>query len=333
MSSVRQIAKQAGVSITTVSRVLNNHPRVSAAAREKVMAAANEARYLPTVGRRSTVNIALLYAGSPEVGSAFDAALMEGMASGMEEFGYDLMVLDGSRVRQSSESYGQVFLQKGIRGVIVRSSASSRYIAKEILGEGVPAVVLGDRFEHDSATFVGSDSVVASREAIEHLIGLGHRKIGVVTNIEDDCDHLDRLQGYYEAMEQAGLEHGEKLIFRTPAHRQGGEAFMNRFASMADRPTALYFVDPFAGLAALNRAYALGLSIPDDLSIVGFDDHEWRFISRPRMTAVCQDAIALGRSAFRVLNQRIDHGPHAELAIDTKPAWLEVHDTTCPPAG
>ncbi len=329
MSSVRQIAKQAGVSITTVSRVLNNHPRVSAAVREKVLNVANRERYQPTVGRKSTVNIALLYTGALAVGSAFDAALMEGMTSGMEEFGYDLMVLDGTRSRRPNESYTQMFLRKGIRGAILRSSASSRGPAMEIADEGFPAVVLGDHFEHDKMVFVGADSTGASREVVQHLIDLGHERIGVVTNVEDDSDHLDRIRGYHRAMEDAGLAHGSDLVFRTPAHRLGGEAFMNRFVSMAQRPTALYFVDPISGFAALNRAQALGVSVPEDLSIAGFDDHEWRFLARPQMTAVCQDAVALGQSAFRVLNQLIE-SPDREPHVETKPAWLEVHSTTGP---
>ncbi|MEM7577197.1 MAG: LacI family DNA-binding transcriptional regulator [Planctomycetota bacterium] len=333
MSSVREIAQKAGVSITTVSRVLNNHPRVSEEARRRVLSAANKSRYQPTVGRRSTVNIALMYTGGLAVGSAFDAALMEGMSSGMEEFGYDLMVLDGQRARQPEETYSQLFMRKGVRGVILRSSMTSRTPAVEIADEGFPAVVLGDRFPHPSMTFVGTDSTAASSLAIQHLIDLGHRDIGVVTNIEDDCDHLDRIDGYHTTMEAAGLPHDASLVFRSPAHRVGGEAFINRFVSMPAnaRPTALYFVDPIAGLAALNRARTLGVRVPEDLSIVGFDDHEWRFLARPHLTAVCQDAVALGRSAFSVLNQLIER-PDEPAQPESKPAWLEVHDSTGPPA-
>lgn len=329
MSSVRDIAKQTGVSITTVSRVLNNHPRVSVGVRDRVLAAANRSRYRPKVGKRSTVNIALIYTGALSVGSAFDAALMDGMTTGMEEYGFDLMVLDGKRLRQPGETYSQVFLRKGIRGVILRSSTAARQTASEIIDEGFPAVVLGDRFDHPSATFAGSDSMAASRQGVEHLIDLGHRRIGVVTNVEDDCDHLDRLAGYHAAMEAAGLDHDKTLVYRTPANRVGGESFMNRFASLANAPTALYFVDPIAGLAALNRAQVLGLRVPEDLSILGFDDHEWRFLSRPKLTAVCQDAMSLGRSTFAILNQLIDP-PDVPLEVEIKPAWLEVHGTTGP---
>lgn len=330
MSNVRTIAHEAGVSITTVSRVLNNHPRVSAASRDKVLTIANRTGYQPNVGRKSTINIALIYTGHWSVGSAFDAAVMEGMTEGMEQFGYDLMVLDYKQARQNRETFSQLCLRKGIRGAILRSSIDSRGPAREIADEGFPAVVLGDRFDYPGLTFIGSDSATASREAIQHLIDLGHGEIGLVTNVEDDHDHLERLRGYREAMQAAGLDHNEDRVFRSPAHRIGGETFINRFVTMPNRPTALYFADPIPSLAALNRAQTLGLSVPGDLSIVGFDDHEWRFMARPKMTSVCQDAIALGRTAFAALNQMIEHPDH-DVDAAAKPAWLEVHGSTGPP--
>ncbi|MCG8443451.1 MAG: LacI family transcriptional regulator [Caulobacterales bacterium] len=330
MSTVRQIAREAGVSITTVSRVLNNHPRVSDQAREKVLAAANKARYVATVGKRSTTTIALIYTGELALGSPFDAALMEGMAGAMEEFDFDLMVLDANRVRQPHETYSQMFMRKGIRGAILRSSATAREAARMIGDEGFPAVVLGDRFEHDSLTFVGSDSRQASQEAVEHLMDLGHRRIGVVTNVEDDYDHLERLAGYRAALEAAGVKFDRSLVYRVPAHRVGGVTFMNRFASMSNRPTALFFLDPITGVAAINQAAAHGIEVPDDLSVVGFDDFEWRYMVRPSLTAVCQDAVALGRSAFQALHNVMQKNDAADTS-NARPAWLEVHHTTAPP--
>src|SRR2546425_1435186 len=116
MASVRQIAKQAGVSITTVSRVLNSHPRVSDQARKRVLAAANKSRYIHTIGRRSTTNIAFVYTGSWSIGSLFDASLMQGMSSGMIDHGYDLLVINAVHARQDHETYTQMLLRKGARG-------------------------------------------------------------------------------------------------------------------------------------------------------------------------------------------------------------------------
>ena len=327
MSTVRQIAREAGVSITTVSRVLNNHPRVSQQAREKVLAAANKARYVANVGKRSTTTIALVYTGELAIGSPFDAALMEGMSNAMEEFDFDLMVLDANRVRQPHETYSQMFMRKGIRGAILRCAASSRETASMIGDEGFPAVVLGDRFDHDQLACVYNDSISASREAVEHLLDLGHERIAVVTNVEDDCDHEDRLAGYAAALENADIAFDESLVYRVPAHRIGGATFMNRFASMSKRPTALFILDPITCVAAVNQAGLLGINVPRDLSVVGFDDQEWRYMVNPPLTAVCQDAASLGRTAFQALRAVMQNADHAGQS-DARPAWLEVHDST-----
>ncbi len=332
MSSVRQIAREAGVSITTVSRVLNNHPRVSQKARERVLAAANDARYVAPVSKRSTSNIALLYTGELSLGSAFDSQVMWGMTSGIEEYNYDLMVLDAKRSLQAGETYSQMFMRKGVRGVVVRTTLSTRHTCLAIAEEGFPAVVVGDRFEHPSVRFIYSDSREPSREAIEHLIALGHTRIAICLNVVDDSDHADRLAGYEQAMTDHGLPIDRQLILRAPAHRPGGLQLMRRVASMADRPTAIFITDPATAAGAFKEARTLGLSIPEDLSIVGFDDGDMRYDIYPEMTAVCQDTGAIGHEALTALHQVIENGSGDTLPVrKARRAWLEVHQSTAPP--
>jgi len=334
MSSVRHIAREAGVSITTVSRVLNNHPRVSQKAREKVLAAANDARYVAPVSKRSTSNIALLYTGELSLGAPFDAQIMWGMSNGIEEYGYDLMVLDAKRSLQSGETYSQMFMRKGVRGVVLRTTLSTRHTCLAIAEEGFPAVVIGDRFEHPSVRFIYSDSREPSREAVEHLIALGHQRIAICLNTIDDSDHADRLAGYEQALADHGLPLDRQFIIRAPANRPGGSQLMRRVASMSDRrPTALFITDPATAAGAFKEARALGLSVPGDISMVGFDDGDMRHDIYPEMTAVCQDTGSIGREALTALHQIIESGPNQTLPIRiARRAWLEVHQSTAPPA-
>lgn len=332
MSSVRQIAREAGVSITTVSRVLNNHPRVSQKARERVLAAANDARYVAPVSKRSTSNIALLYTGELSLGSPFDSQVMWGMSAGIEEYNYDLMVLDAKRSLQSGETYSQMFMRKGVRGAVLRTTLSTRHTCLAIAEEGFPAVVIGDRFEHPSVRFIYSDSREPSREAVEHLIALGHRRIAICLNVIDDSDHADRLAGYEQALSDNDLPLDRKLILRTPANREGGSQLMRRVASMADRPTALFITDPGSACGAFKEARAMGLNVPEDISIVGFDDGDIRFDIYPEMTSVCQDTGAIGREALAALHEVIENGPGETLPVrKARRAWLEVHHSTSPP--
>lgn len=321
------------MSITTVSRVLNNHPRVSRGAREKVLAAANEARYVPPVAKRSTSNIALVYTGEVSVGSPFDSLLMFGMSAGLEERGDDLMVIDARRGIRPGETYSQMFMRKGVRGVVLRTTLESRSTAEAIVGQGFPAVVVGDRLEHPNACCVGGDSREPSREAVEHLIQLGHTRIAVCLNVVDDADHADRLAGYRQAMTENGLEVDRRMILRTPANRRGGMQLMRRLAALPDRPTALFVTDPSTAAGVLKEARDLSLDIPGDMSIVGFDDGELRFDLHPELTAVVQDTPALGREALSTLYQVIEAGTDAAAVKKSLPAWLEVHASTAPPPG
>lgn len=328
MASVRDIAKQAGVSITTVSRVLNNHPNVSPEVREQVLSAVNRARYVANVGRRSTNNIAFVYTGDRSLGSPFDAGLLQGIGDALDDFEYDLIVLEPRRSRQPDETYSNMFMRKGVRGAILRATSQSRAVCEAIAAEGFPVVVLGERFEGGSIPFIYTDSRATSKEAIEYLLGLGHRRIAVCLNVVDDADHMDRLAGYREALTAHGLAVDEKLIWRIPANDQGGPQAIKRVLALSDRPTALYIADPLTCVGALAEARRAGMLIPRDLSIVGFDDGDLRHCVYPSLSAVCQDARALGREALLVLDRYMNEGRKAIADIRMPRCWLEIHDTT-----
>lgn len=323
MSSVRTIARKAGVSITTVSRVLNNHPQVSDEVRQRVISVSNKSGYTHAVGRKSTTNIAMLYTGENSLCSPFDGAILHGMSQGMEEHGYDLMVLDARRSRNPGESLSQMMIRKGVRGAVVRTTSPTRAVVEQLSDEGFPFVVVADRFESDKVSYVYSDSRQTSCEAVEHLIGLGHRQIAVATNNIDDSDHLDRLAGYRQAMEQAGIELDERMVLRTPANREGGIQLLRRVMSRPDRPTALFLADPAVAIGLLQEARRSGVRVPEDLSVVGFDDADLRYMVSPELTAVCQDAIALGREAFMALHASLEGA--TEVVHKALPTWLEVH--------
>ncbi len=328
MSTVRDIAKQTGVSIATVSRVLNNHPSVSDELRSRVMEAANSRRYVSSVGKRETANIAYVYTGDVSLGSPFDSAVMEGLYRALSDTNLNLMVLDLRRTRRNGEDYSQMFQRLGVRGAVLRTTHGTRATCSNILEQNFPAIVVGDRLPEHDASCVHCESGSASREAVEHLISLGHRRIAISINIIEDSDHQDRLEGYREAHRDHGLEVDEKLVMRAPGNRQGGSQLMRRIVTAVDRPTAIYITDPMAAVGAMYEAQKMGLSIPEDMSIIGFDDAELRHTVLPTMTSVCQDATGLGREAFKALSELIkDKSPKENIP---PAAWLEVHESTGP---
>ena len=329
MASVRQIASQAGVSIATVSRVINNSPKVSDAAREKVLDAINKTQYTPKIGKLVATNVAYLFTDSITLGSSYDAGILAGLSSGLDHHALDLLILNGKSCRQSGETFADVFRRKNICGAIVRTTSLTQTLGRSILETKLPVIVLGDEIDGYESFCLDVDSRSPTREAVEHLLELGHRRIAFCTNVVDDKDHGDRFAGYRDALRQAGLEEDPKLLFRVPAHREGGAILARRLHAMNDRPTAVFVADPPTCLGLFTEARKLGISVPDELSVVGFDDSESRYATAPEMTAVCQDAHQLGAEAMRRLVGLMPGQSDEEVNADPKlRAWFEVNGST-----
>ena len=327
MSTIRKVAKQAGVSIATVSRVVNGSSTVAPDLRDRVLEAVNSCGYAPTVGRRSQASIAMVYTGPFTVGSPYDAACLDGIVTAMLDSEFDLKVVHLRRDKNPDESYSQFFMRKGVRGALIRSTSSDRDVAEAIADEGFPAVVLGDHFDHPNLAFAYNESRSASIEGVEHLISLGHTRIAFAANETDDGDHLDRHDAYRRALDANGL-YDPRLDLRVPAHRFDGAQLMRKMMSLSAPPTAVFFADPLTAEGAINEAHNIGVQIPDDLSILGFDDTDTRHAVYPSMTAICQDSRDLGRMAYELLLARCAGrcGPNESTVLGK--AWLEVNHTT-----
>lgn len=330
MSSVRAIAKQVGVSISTVSRALNNDPAVSPATRERVMRAVNHCGYTAAVGKRTLTGIGLCYTGPLTVSDPFDSAVLGGITRGLDEGKFDLVVLNMQRDIQANETYTDFFRRKGLRGVLLRTVADLRHICIDIANEEFPHVVISDRFEEPNVNFVDCDSRSDTTRAVDYLVSLGHKRIAFSMHNTRDRDHLDRFDGYCEALAAHAIPFDERLVFRHPYTKEGGAAAVNIAITMRPRPTAIVFADPQTSIGAIKRAYELGVRIPDDLSIVGFDDTDARYGACPTLTAVCQDAARLGYEAARWLTRNLT-GAAAVGLRRTFPTFFEVNQTTAPP--
>ena len=330
MSTIRKVAKCAGVSIATVSRVMNGSASVAPELRDRVVDAVNRCGYAPAVGRRSQASIALVYAGPFTVGSPYDAACLDGIVSAMLDSEYDLTLVHLRRDKKPDETYSQFFLRKGVRGAIVRSTSGDRDVARALADEGFPTVVLGDHFDHPGLAFAYNESTGASMEGMEHLVSLGHKRIAFAANDTDDGDHLDRLEAYRESLRIHDLL-DEQLIFRIPAERLSGTHLMRKVMSLKNPPTAIFIADPLIAEGAIKEAHRLGIRIPDDLSVLGFDDTDTRNAVYPTMTAICQDSRELGRLSFELLMRRCSGRTTEGDSVVLGRAWLEINHTAGQP--
>lgn len=331
MSSVRQIAKLAKVSVATVSRALNNHPGVDPLTRDRVVAAANRSGYAPAVGKRMTTVIGLVYPAPVKADyGAFDSALLAGILRGVNEQKFDVKIVNLQRDKAADETYTQFFMRKGLRGVVLRTFESTRGVCQAIAAEGFPAVVVADRFEDPRVNFICCDSRDDSRRAVGHLIQLGHRRIACAVHHIPDTDHIDRREGYAEALAEHGFPLDPSLTVEIVASPEGGAAAINRIMALPDPPTAIFFTDPLATLGALRRCRELEIDVPTELSIVGFDDSDIRHHNWPPFTAVCQDARMLGEEAALWLTRSLlgQAEPHLRLVRTT---MFEINRTTARP--
>lgn len=333
MSTIRQVAQQADVSIATVSRVLNNQPGVSSTVRSRVLEAVNRCGYIASVGKRATSFLGLVYTGPATLGSPYDSAIIAGMGAALADGEMDLVLLNLQRDKKQNETYTQFFLRKGVRGVALRTTKQTRAICESIASEGFSAVVIGDRFDAEEVSYVYCDSRGTSYQGVEHLVGLGHRRIALaISDIVEDSDHADRLAAYESALQDYEIASDRRHLFHIPASRPDGAQVIRKMMSMPTPPTAVMFTDPHVAVGALIEAQRIGLRIPADLSILGFDDTDVRHQVFPKMTAVCQDARRLGYEAVQILTKQLSSDNGASPIREVFPTWLEINDTTGAPS-
>lgn len=334
--TVRGIADSLGVSAATVSRSLNNSSEVSEAVRAKVMAEARRVGYEFVRRPTRTGRIGLLFfdeTTGPKY-SGYDAVIWGSVARAAISLHYDVCTLNPLD-RNPGESFSSLAARKGVEGLLVRVDGETRHLASEIAADGVPHVVIADRFEDERVNYVFCNSTQASRDAVEHLLQLGHRRIAISHNAILDTDHRDRIAAYKKVLTDAGIGIDTDLVVPISAEIGGGVAVFNRLMSLREPPTAIFSADPKITIGVLRRALEVGMRIPDELSIVGVDDERIRKTTHPVFTAVCQNAEELGSQAGRWLCRQLTRGwsgngksPQLRSELD---AFLEINQTTAPP--
>lgn len=332
MASVRKIADRAGVSIATVSRALHNEPGISPDTRRRVLAVANSAGYFRAAPQRGAALMGFVYIGEQTLSHPFDAAVLDGLSKGLQPDGYNLVILNPQRRRQSDIEFAQLISGMGVQGVVLRTMSESRGVCAAMAELGFPHVVISERFESgERINYVDCDSRAASMRATEYLLSLGHRRIAFATHNVPDHDHLDRYNGYAEALAKHELPVEEDLVFRHPADVAGGATVLKMAMSMRQRPTAIYFADWLLAIGGLKAAHAMGVRVPQDLSIMGVDDTDLRHTVHPTLTAVCQNAFDLGMKAGLTLRRIVAGQASGPLQL-TLPGFFEINESTGAPS-
>lgn len=310
MATIHDVARHAGVSAGTVSNVLNRPGYVSAPTRERVLAAIAELGFTPIqharkfpAGRQRTLGLALADLANPFF---VDVAL--GAEAEAKELGVGVVMIHNGDDAEREQDNLEVLVRQRVHGIMIAPVRASAEDLERLDSRGIPLVYV-DRVDDSSARcWVKTDDVAGGRLAGEHLIALGHRRIAFVGNLGSSLQVDRRFAGFAEPLAEAGIV-AERIVtdsWRITDGRAAGAQLASR--ASGDLPTAIMCGNDLIALGLLLEFAGAGIRVPDDVSIVGFDDLSWSEAATVPLTTVRQPRERLGRRAVRLLLDEIDRG-------------------------
>ncbi len=327
MATIREVAKRAGVAPITVSRVLNNSGYVQAATRARVEEAAAELNYVPNMLAHSfrsnrTHTLALVVTDITNPFWTTVARGVEDVANG-QNFNVIFCNTDENPAKQGQ--YVDMLLRRRVDGVLLVPADSlgeeSRQAVEALQAQQVKVVVLDRRIDGVAVDSVRGDSVGGARQLTEHLLALGHRVIGCLSGPTNLSVTVERVSGYSQALQAAGLAVDERLIRYGAFTAESGHTQTRELLGQAPRPSALFAANNFLAIGAMRALREAGLRTPDDMSLAVFDDLPASYVAEPFLTVAAQPAYELGAAAAALALRRIrgaEEQPIVELVLPTQ---------------
>ncbi|NPV08518.1 MAG: LacI family DNA-binding transcriptional regulator [Anaerolineae bacterium] len=335
MVTIHDVAKHAGVSESTVSRVLNRSPHVTDETRERVLAAVAKLGYTPRSYARAMKGkpsnaVALIIS---DVSNPFFAALTRGVEDFVQEQGYSLLLGNADRGKAKQRQYVDRVIAAGIGGMIIAPARNTLTDLKRLVRQGVALVIVDWRYPLPFADNVYCDSVDGARRLTDHLLSLGHRRIGIISGPHGDATAEDRVTGYRLALGEAGLPQDQSLIRFGQFTSDSGLRNCRRLLRLSSPPTAIVTCNNRLAAGAYDAIREAGLRVPEDLSMVSFDDVPFVPALASRMTVLAQPDYEMGRSAARLLLERMrgERRPKDRQEV-VLPGRLVVRSSSAAPA-
>jgi LacI family transcriptional regulator len=316
--TIQDIARLAGVSHSTVSRVLNKKPDVDAATRERVLQVMREHGFIPNHaatrlagGRSQILGVLVPPLSWPfiegitqgAIGTALQWPLVPEIMRGVTEFvsttPYELLLYSISQHKDHREIIQRILATQLISGLLAILPADAAEQLTSVHEQGLPVVLIDDQGAHPNIPWVGTDNRYGAYLAVKHLLGLGHRRIGHIRGLYA-CSE-ERFQGYCDALREAGIAPDPALVLQGDFAPASGQACARAFFAMPERPTALFVGNDQMAYGVLSVAQQLGVRIPEEVAVVGFDDIPLSGYIRPALTTVHQPFFEMGSRAAELL--------------------------------
>lgn len=306
--TITLLARRLGVSTATVSLALNDHPRVSARTRERVKRLARRLNYTPDLLARGLVTrrAGVLGLVVADIANGYFARLARRVEDAARERGFGLVIASTDEDPAREARVLEMMLQRRVDGLILTSTASSARPLRGSTHAAVPLVLLGRLPAGARADSVSMDNRRGGYLAARHLLETGRRRIAMITGPRGLSDARGRLEGYVQALAEAGLAANGAFVVDGDFSEASGFQGMRRLLGQWPRPDAVVVQNNLMLIGAMRAVRELGLSIPDDLAVVGFDEVEWSDIVEPPITMVEQPVAAMGQLAVELLLRRIE---------------------------
>ncbi|MDR0138654.1 LacI family DNA-binding transcriptional regulator [Metabacillus idriensis] len=310
MTTIKDIAKAAGVSVTTVSRALNGYSDVNEKTRQKISRIAKELNYSPnTLARGLVMNksktIGMLVSGMDRVSSKDNITfeVLSGVNECISERDYDLVLFSTTTTKQREKTYSQLCRERRVDGAILQGMKIDDPYLKEVVESDIPCMLIDIPIASNSVGYVTTDNVLGAKRAVEHLISLGHTKIALINGHDQAYVSKQRLKGYLDALMEANLEVNEDWIVSGDFSEEKAELVTEKLLIEHPEITAVFCASDLMALGAIKSAKASGIHVPEGLSVIGYDNILLAAYSNPALTTIAQNKFELG---YQAANSLID---------------------------
>lgn len=310
MITIYDIAKKSGFSPTTVSKALNDYPDISAATKMKIRQIARELGYTPNSSARALATskswlIGILYNEDQGLGIRHPhfSEIIEKFKERIEEAGYEIIFI-GNRIGERHNSIYEHCLYRGVDGVFIANLPSVNGIV-ELINSNIPCVA--SEAVSDRITSVISDNVEGSKKAVDYLFSLGHKRVAHIAGPLTSASGQERIMGYKISVTSHNIDYGDSMIEVAEQYNfKSGYEAMQRLLERSSPPTALFCASDLLACGAIAAARERGLFVPEDISIIGFDDIELAAYVVPSLTTVRQDRAQIGQTCAEILLRILD---------------------------
>lgn len=332
MSSIKEVAREAGVSTATVSHVINNTRYVSGEVRARVERAIEHYRYYPNAHARSLASgrskiIGLVIS---DITNPFFPDLVKAIEEAAYERGYDTVLSNTNYDTERTSHYVKRFIERKVAGVAVMTSEMSKELIEELAHREVPVVFLDVGKTGMQMSNLRVDYEEGIEQAILHLVALGHRRIAFISGKTDIRSSRRRLEAFQRSMKQL-FPDAPELVFYGNFKIEGGRRAAHEIimTQAGNLPTAVVAANDLTAIGAISEFEAAGLKVPADISVVGFDDIDFATLTKPALTTVNLPRNELGRRAVEMLLKSLD-SPQTEGAEVRIPTNLIIRQSTAP---